>query len=73
MNIFVMSNMYEISSIMNHCQVCGSAVLQVKNRRLLESTSSKHCRDGVVALGRSIAVDHISLERELNMSARNAF
>eukprot|EP00731_Ephydatia_muelleri_P024325 Em0016g596a len=47
---------------MNRCQVCGSGVLEVKNRRRLESAKSKHCRDGIIALCRSIAVD---LERDV--------
>ena len=33
----------------------------ILDRRLLESASSKHCRDGIIALVRSIAVD---LEQE---------
>lgn len=42
--------------------MCGSGVLEVKNRRRLESAKSKHCRDGIIALCRSIAVD---LERDV--------
>jgi hypothetical protein len=44
----------------------GSAVLEAKNRRLLESASSKLCRDGIVALGYGITVDHISFEHEFS-------
>ena len=43
-----------------------SAVLEAKNRRLLESASSKICRDGIVALGYGITVDHISFEHEFS-------
>ena len=42
----------------------GSAVLEAKNRRLLESASSKLCRDGIVALDYGITVDHNSFEHE---------
>ena len=51
---------------MNRCKMCGSAVLEAKNRRLLESASSKICRDGIVALGYGITVDHISFEHEFS-------
>ena len=51
---------------MNRCKMCGSAVLEAKNRRILESASSKICRDGIVALGYGITVDHISFEHEFS-------
>ena len=55
---------------MNRCQVCGSGVLEVKNRRRLDSAKSKHCRDGIIALCRSIAVD---LERESGYVCKKCF